>query len=118
MIANSKSNWKTLLADPGPNGHIVQLYQDDEFFSEAIWLHAEEMALASGYQGLRIAGNVGFLSRESWQSFMPYEDAADKTFRGRRITCICSYPQSDCRATHVFEVAPSNYSVFKGPATL
>jgi hypothetical protein len=30
------SDWKQLLADPGPDGHIVQLYQDADFYSEAI----------------------------------------------------------------------------------
>lgn len=29
-------SWKDLLADPAPDGHIVQLYQDDEFFGEAV----------------------------------------------------------------------------------
>jgi len=30
------SEWKKLLANPGADGHIVQLYQDDEFFGEAV----------------------------------------------------------------------------------
>lgn len=28
--------WKSLLANPGPAGHVVQLYQDDGFFGEAV----------------------------------------------------------------------------------
>lgn len=34
--------WKALLAEPGENGHIVQLYQDDEFYGEAIAHFAAE----------------------------------------------------------------------------
>ena len=30
------SPWKELLANPGPEGHIVQLYQDADFYGEAI----------------------------------------------------------------------------------
>src|ERR1700710_498332 len=30
------SDWKRLLAEPGPDGHIVQLYQDADFYGEAI----------------------------------------------------------------------------------
>jgi hypothetical protein len=30
------TDWKALLADPGPDGHIVQLYQDANFYGEAI----------------------------------------------------------------------------------
>src|SRR3954465_3682059 len=30
------SDWKRLLAAPGPDDHIVQLYQDADFYGEAI----------------------------------------------------------------------------------
>ena len=36
------SSWRKLLADPGENGHIVQLYQDDDFYTEAITHFAVE----------------------------------------------------------------------------
>lgn len=36
------TSWKELLASPGPNGHIVQLYQDAEFHGEAIGHFAAE----------------------------------------------------------------------------
>jgi hypothetical protein len=35
-LASPFSSWRSLLADPGENGHIVQLYQDDDFYGEAI----------------------------------------------------------------------------------
>ena len=41
MSAKSTS-WKGLLANPGPNGHIVQLYQDADFYGEAISHFAAE----------------------------------------------------------------------------
>ncbi|HEY3815202.1 MAG TPA: MEDS domain-containing protein [Caulobacteraceae bacterium] len=36
------TEWKQLLADPGPDGHIVQLYQDPDFYGEAISYFAAE----------------------------------------------------------------------------
>jgi hypothetical protein len=36
------TSWRELLAEPGDNGHIVQLYQDDNFYSEAISHFAAE----------------------------------------------------------------------------
>ena len=36
------TSWRELLADPGENGHIVQLYQDDNFYGEAISHFAAE----------------------------------------------------------------------------
>jgi hypothetical protein len=35
-------DWKQLLSSPDPDGHIVQLYQDDEFYCEAIGHFAAE----------------------------------------------------------------------------
>lgn len=42
MNLQTSAPWKALLADPGPNGHVVQLYQDDEFFGEAVSHFAAE----------------------------------------------------------------------------
>lgn len=42
MPATTTAPWKRLLAEPGENGHIVQLYQDDEFYGEAIAHFAAE----------------------------------------------------------------------------
>jgi hypothetical protein len=36
MHASPAGSWRKLLADPGEDGHIVQLYQDDDFYGEAI----------------------------------------------------------------------------------
>ena len=38
----STNGWKDLLANPGPDGHIVQLYQDEDFYGEAISHFAAE----------------------------------------------------------------------------
>jgi DcmR-like sensory protein len=37
-----RSSWKELLANPGPIGHIVQLYQDADFYGEAVSHFAAE----------------------------------------------------------------------------
>jgi hypothetical protein len=47
MNASSATSWRKLLAEPGENGHIVQLYQDDEFYGEAI-SHFTAEGLARG----------------------------------------------------------------------
>jgi len=47
MTAEASSLWKDLLANPGPDGHIVQLYQDEEFLGEAV-SHFVAEGLAKG----------------------------------------------------------------------
>lgn len=41
-VPSASSSWKELLANPGPGGHIVQLYQDADFYGEAISHFAAE----------------------------------------------------------------------------
>jgi len=48
------SSWRKLLADPGENGHIVQLYQDDDFYGEAI-SHFTAEGLARGESIILVA---------------------------------------------------------------
>ena len=42
MQASPATSWRKLLSDPRENGHIVQLYQDDDFYGEAISHFAAE----------------------------------------------------------------------------
>jgi DcmR-like sensory protein len=54
MSPRAPSPWKEILANPGPDGHIVQLYQDDEFYGEAIAHFAAE-GLAKGESIILVA---------------------------------------------------------------
>ena len=57
----SKSDWKHLLADPGPDGHIVQLYQDADFYGEAISHFAAE-GLVRGESIILVATHPNWLN--------------------------------------------------------
>ena len=70
----------------------------------ALWLLEEERALAAGYRGLRITGNVTFLASNDWPEFMAYESAVNETFPGRRIVTLCTYPAGACGASEVLDV--------------
>jgi len=69
-----------------------------------LWLEEERRALAAGYQGLRITGNVTFLQPHDWPLFMEYEDAVQRTFHGRRILTLCTYDLSRCNAAELLDV--------------
>ena len=69
------------------------------------WLAAEAGALARGYKGLRITGNLGFLTGRAWPAFMEYEQAVQTAFHGRRIVTICSYRLGDWGAAEILEAA-------------
>jgi hypothetical protein len=58
------TDWKALLADPGPDGHIVQLYQDQDFYGEAISHFAAE-GLVRGESVILVATPSNWLTISS-----------------------------------------------------
>jgi hypothetical protein len=68
------------------------------------WLAEEARALADGYSGLRITGNVTFLTSETWPVFMEYEAIVNEAFEHRRIVTLCTYPSGGCGASEVLDV--------------
>jgi hypothetical protein len=69
-----------------------------------LWLEQERKALADGHAGLRITGNVTFLTPQTWPEFMQYEALLDQAFQGHRIVTLCSYRLGTCDATEVLDV--------------
>ena len=61
MPAAAANSWRTLLAEPGDDGHIVQLYQDEDFYGEAVSHFAAE-GLARGESIILVA------SAPHWQN--------------------------------------------------
>jgi hypothetical protein len=55
------TDWKALLANPGPDGHIVQLYQDANFYGEAI-SHFTAEGLVKGESVILVA------TRSNWEN--------------------------------------------------
>jgi hypothetical protein len=79
------------------------------------WLHEEECALAEGYAGLRISGNMSFLTPADWPAFMAYEQAITARFSGRRIVTLCSYPAEKCNNKRMGEVVGGHHCAFERP---
>jgi hypothetical protein len=69
-----------------------------------LWLREEARALADGYQGLRITGNVTFLRPEDWPLFLEYEELVNTAFHGRRIVTLCTYWLEQCGSAETLEV--------------
>jgi len=69
-----------------------------------LWLAEEQRALAEGYRGLRITGNVTFLKPDDWPVFMEYEALVNQAFQGRRIVTLCTYSSRDCGAAEMLDV--------------
>lgn len=69
-----------------------------------LWLAEENRALAEGYSGLRITGNVTFLRSQDWALFMEYEELVNRAFQRRRIVTLCTYQLEFCGASEMYDV--------------
>ena len=69
-----------------------------------LWLEEERRALAAGYRGLRITGNVTFLRDEDWPLFMEYEALIDARLRSQRIVTLCTYQLGRCAPSDILDV--------------
>jgi hypothetical protein len=69
-----------------------------------LWLAEEERAVEDGFTGLRVTGNISFLTPVTWPSFMDYEKSVSSRFKSRRIVALCSYLVPQCDDERVSEV--------------
>ena len=74
-----------------------------------LWLDEEERALADGHSGLRITGNLSFLTAADWPAFSDYEQAITDRFAGRRIVALCSYALASCNAQQMTEIVRAHH---------
>ena len=66
-------------------------------------LRTEERALADGYKGLRCGGNISWITRKDWTTWLEYEKNVSKAMKNRRILAICSYDVTKCEGPEVFD---------------
>ncbi|HYE98841.1 MAG TPA: MEDS domain-containing protein, partial [Planctomycetota bacterium] len=68
------------------------------------WGAEEKRTLADGFAGLRIAGQVPRLEGARRETFMAYEAAASRAFRGCRSIALCAYSLRASGTDDIFEV--------------
>jgi len=79
----------------------IEFANGEEWYSADRPINAEELvgelmqreqdALAQGYEGLRTNGNCAWVSAKQIDDFLVYESLVQRTVRGRRMICMCSY---------------------------
>ena len=68
------------------------------------WLDEERWSLMKGFEGLRISGNISFVSAPAWDAFMQYERQIHDALNGRRVLALCSYSVKEIDPSSIFEV--------------
>jgi len=71
-------------------------------------------ALANGYSGLRVTGNIFWLDESDWDSFMHYEDLLDEAIQGNKALVICMYKETECTIEKMVDIVNRhNYVIRK-----
>src|SRR5271157_290963 len=65
------------------------------------WLKKLQVALANGYDGMRVTGNISWLKRENWEEFIDYENEVNSTIGNSKMLAICTYPLDACDASGI-----------------
>jgi hypothetical protein len=80
-----------------------------------LWLAEERRALAAGYKGLRITGNVTFVTPEAWPDFMEYEETMNKVLQGSRVVTLCTYRLSQSGVSEILDVVRRHHCTLDHP---
>jgi GAF domain-containing protein len=74
------------------------------------WLDREKSALARGFRGLRLSGNVqGLHTADAFANFAEYEARVHRAFVGHKIVALCSYALDQCRGDAVADVVRNHH---------
>ncbi|MDB5448156.1 MAG: hypothetical protein JWQ97_3473, partial [Phenylobacterium sp.] len=84
------------------------LYLPDDLFNMARilrgWREKLAGALAQGFDGLRISGDVFWMETSYRDDFCEYEAALDRALAGQQMLVLCTYPAKLSRAVDVLDV--------------
>lgn len=61
-------------------------------------------AMASGYDGMRVSGDVDWLKESDWSKFIEYEEEVNDVIGKHRVLALCTYPLHKYGASKLIEV--------------
>ena len=68
------------------------------------WADKLDQAIAGGYDGMRVTGNLSWVDEKVWHDFIEYEHALNGTIDKQRIIAVCAYCLDTCGAAEIVEV--------------
>jgi PAS domain S-box-containing protein len=85
--------------------------EEDAFNLEKVingWKTKLNQALANGYNGMRVAGDTFWLTKNIWKDFFAYEREINDSIANLPITILCTYPLEKSGAAELLDVAHSH----------
>ena len=64
----------------------------------------EKQAIEKGFDGLRLTGNISWLEKRDWKSFVDYEVMVNNVIHNYKMLAICSYSLDKYKAPEILDV--------------
>src|SRR5262249_26617185 len=77
-------------------------FDADRVFGQ--WVEEEKRSADSGYNGIRVTGDMAWLEKRDWPDFMVYEAEVNRVFPQHRMIALCTYSLDNCSAEAVLDV--------------
>jgi PAS domain S-box-containing protein len=68
------------------------------------WVEKLNLALAKGFDGLRLTGNTFWLEKEDWNDFVEYETDVDRVLGNCQMIALCTYCLDKCNSKEIIDV--------------
>ncbi len=76
------------------------------------WIDKLDCALANGYDGMRVTGDMAWLEKRLWKKFIAYEEEINNIVGKYHIIALCTYSLGKCGANEIIEVMRNHQSTF------
>ncbi len=73
-----------------------------------LWVDRVYEAVARGFNGLRVAGNMSWVEQSSWRDIANYEAECEAAVSKYRILAICSFCVDKCTSAQIAEVVQNH----------
>ena len=94
-------------------GQIEVIPYDEWYLKEGVfnreevykaWIDKLNHALAEGYDGMRVTGNMTWLDEKIWGDFTDYEEDINNGIVNRQMIAICTYSLDRCGASEIVDI--------------
>ena len=76
------------------------------------WAEKEKQALKQGFKGLRLSGDITWITKKDWNKWVNYEKKVDSLINKYKMTGLCTYPLKKLDLSDVFVLSTNHRFAF------
>lgn len=76
------------------------------------WAEKEKQALKQGFMGLRLSGDITWVTKTNWKKWIDYEKKVDRLINKNKMTALCTYPLNKLDLSGIFILSTNHRFAF------